>query len=60
MAFSDEDFRALIGALRRYADEDMDQFDHLRIEGRFGPIFVAITRALGPDQPESIYRSVSD
>jgi hypothetical protein len=60
VTYTDDYFCALVSALRAHADESMDQFDHLRIEGRFGPVFVAIMRALRPDEAAEAYRTVSD
>ena len=59
-AYGDDDFVALLAALKRYVDEDMDQWELLQFSSKFGPIFVSISRELPPDHPNQAYRDVTE
>ena len=59
MAYSDSDFRDLVEALRRYVNEDMDQWDYFQFTTVFGSkAYVSIRRAPEPDVPPEAYRSL--
>jgi len=59
-AYGNEDFVELLAALKRYADEDMDQWELLQFSSKFGSIFVSISRELPPDHPSQAYRDVTE
>lgn len=41
---SDAEMLELRWLLARYADFELDQFEHRRIESRFGPVFIDMSR----------------
>lgn len=57
--YTDQDFADLVAALKRYADESMDQFDYLTWQSKFGAVFVSIRRATPePGVPVAAFRAV--
>lgn len=59
MPYSNDDFRSLIRSLEKYAAEELDQFEHFRIESPFGPAYVSISRELPPGSPLEEFPPVS-
>lgn len=41
--------------LRRFAERHLDQFEHLRFETKYGPVFVVMTRELPPEWPAKAF-----
>ena len=59
VAYSDSDFRDLVEALRKYVNEDMDQWDYFQFTTAFGnKAYVSIRLAPEPDVPAEAYRSL--
>jgi hypothetical protein len=44
--------------LHRFAEHDLDQFENLRFDTRYGPVFIAMTRELPPGWPPAAFTSV--
>lgn len=40
----DDDFQRLLGLLRRYCDEELDQWDMWRLESEFGDVYMYLGR----------------
>jgi hypothetical protein len=59
VAYTDDDFRDLLRALEKYADESLDQFDHLRLDRSYGPVFVAISLEPPAGHPRDLFRPVA-
>jgi hypothetical protein len=55
--YTQEDFDAMVQAIRRFADEEMGQFALFRFNSRYGNVYVRITRQLPVDEPLSRYPS---
>jgi hypothetical protein len=47
------------GLLQRFADNDLDQHEAWRLDTRYGPVFVRVSRELPPDEIAGAYRPVS-
>ncbi|WP_169739459.1 hypothetical protein [Actinoplanes friuliensis] len=45
---TDDEYRELLRLLTRYAETDLDQFDHWEIESSYGPVYVDFSRSV-PD-----------
>lgn len=59
VAYTDGDFRDLVEALRRYVNEDMDQWDYFQFTTALGgKAYVSIRLAPEPDVPSDFYRSL--
>jgi hypothetical protein len=54
---SDDELALLSRLLARYADFELDQFEHWRIESRFGPVFIDISRQTSYDA-DGIYATI--
>ncbi len=54
-AYSDEDFIELAKAIRRYAEDDMDQWAAFRIPTKHGDAFVSIRWNLPPGDSLDAY-----
>lgn len=52
---SEEELHSLASLLRRFADADLDQFVHWRLQSKYGPVFVAVQRKPFPGVPEDAY-----
>ena len=48
----------LHGLLQRFAEHELDQFDHLRFDTSHGPVYVTLARELPPDWPAEAFRPV--
>jgi hypothetical protein len=44
--------------LHRFAEHDLDQFENLRFDTRYGPVFIAMTRQLPPGWPPEAFTAV--
>jgi hypothetical protein len=44
--------------LHRFAEHDLDQFENLRFDTRYGPVFIAITRQLPIGWPPEAFTAV--
>lgn len=53
--YRQEDFDEMARAIRRYVDEDMDQFELFSLATRYGTAYVRITMALPEDEPAGRY-----
>lgn len=51
-------FLEMVRLLIRYADSDMDQFDHIRLPSHFGELFVSLTREPPADLPAEQFRRI--
>lgn len=58
-AFSDDEFAALTGLLRRFADSALDQHDGWRLDTARGPVYVRITREVPFGENAEAYRVLS-
>ena len=57
--YSNQDFRALLTALQRYAEMDLDQWAAWQLPTKFGAIFVTISRSPGPDKTPEMFDPVA-
>jgi hypothetical protein len=55
VSYSQHDFDDLVQAIRRYAEEDMDQWAAFRLATRHGDVFVSISLALPEGESLSMY-----
>ena len=53
---TDDDAQTFFELLKRYCDEALDQFDMIRIDTEWGPVFVEITREVPPGCSEAAFR----
>lgn len=51
---TDAEIHQLAGLLARYAAQELDQFEHWRIESPYGPVFIDISRRCPPGT-EDVY-----
>jgi hypothetical protein len=59
MTYTNDDFRNLIQALKKYADEELDQWDLWKLGSAYGEVFVSIRRQPDPDATVDHYTAVS-
>ncbi|GIF25158.1 hypothetical protein BJ973_007412 [Actinoplanes tereljensis] len=45
---TDAEFHQLARLLARYADQELDQFEHWRVATQYGPVFIDISRQCPP------------
>lgn len=58
---AEQDFRALVGAVRTWVDNHMDQWERFKYEDEYGPLYVTISRATNyPDSFELIPVEISN
>lgn len=55
---SDGEFAQLKALLHRFAEHDIDQFENLRFDTSYGPVFIAMTRQLPPGWPPEAFTHV--
>ena len=53
------ELKVLVGLLQRFAEHDPDQFENLRFETSYGPVFVPLTRELPREWPAEAFTSVA-
>ena len=56
--FTDNDLRDLARLLASYATHELDQFDHWKLETRWGTAYVEISREPRAGAPESAYTRI--
>jgi len=56
--FTDDDLRELARLLAGYATHELDQFDHWKLETRWGTTYVEISREPRAGAPESAYTTI--
>jgi hypothetical protein len=49
------EYEQLWQLLRRFVERHLDQFEHLRFETSYGPVFVVMTRELPPEWPSEAF-----
>jgi hypothetical protein len=57
---SDDEWKQLMRLLGRYANSEMDQFDHWRFPTNFGQLFVDLRMLPSPGVNESTYVDMSE
>lgn len=55
---SPSEFGQLTALLQRFAERHLDQFENLRFDTSYGPVFVAMMRALPPGWPAGAFTAV--
>jgi hypothetical protein len=55
---SEAELRDLLRLLARYVAHDLDQWENWRFQTSHGPVYVAMTRALFPDWPDTAFTTV--
>ncbi|MFF9004151.1 hypothetical protein ACF1GW_08370 [Streptomyces achromogenes] len=53
---SDQEFDQFRDLLRRYCAHELDQWESLRTETPYGPVYVLLTRSLPPGTAPEAYR----
>ena len=56
-SLSDDELSLMLRLLARYADYELDQFEHWRIESKYGPVFIDISRHTNCDA-DGIYSTI--
>lgn len=59
MAYSSEEFRELLRSLELYADEELDQWETLRVTSAYGPVYIYIGREPPAGLPTDLFHQVS-
>jgi hypothetical protein len=54
-SYLQDDFNEMVRAIRRYAEEDMDQWAAFRLATRQGDVFISIRRASPDGEPLGAY-----
>jgi len=55
---SASEYEQLRQLLQRYAERHLDQFENLRFETSYGPVFVLMTRELPLGWPSETFRAI--
>ncbi|MFM9612654.1 hypothetical protein [Streptomyces niveiscabiei] len=53
---SDQEFDQFRALMRRYCAYEVDQWENLRTDTAYGPVYVSFARALPPGAPHEAYR----
>ncbi len=57
--YGNDEFRALISAVKRYAEMDLDQWAAWRLATEHGEVFVTISRSPGPGRTPDMFDAVA-